>query len=244
MSEFSDLQQEQFGLSAAHLISVEQGGRRFLLHKDAVDAFFTLKKMAAIEGFDLQLVSAYRDFHRQQKIWQAKAQGLRMLLNAQGEVLDFHSLSDKQRMQAMMRWSAVPGLSRHHWGCDMDVFDAAAMSIDQVELVPSEVEGDGPCAALHEWLDEKIDGNLSCGFYRPYHRDSGGIAPERWHLSYLPLASTYMQPFNQAALLALWKQSEIAFYDLLKSDLEAILSNFVDLSVEEQPAWVQSALAG
>ncbi|MCZ8486094.1 D-alanyl-D-alanine carboxypeptidase family protein [Vibrio lentus] len=30
--------------------------------------------------------------------------------------------SEQQKLSAILRWSALPGASRHHWGCDFDVF--------------------------------------------------------------------------------------------------------------------------
>ena len=47
-----------------------------------------------------------------------------------------------------MRWSAIPGSSRHHWGTDLDVYDAAAVTPDyQVQLTPQEWKAlcDLPC---------------------------------------------------------------------------------------------------
>ncbi len=33
------------------------------------------------------------------------------------------ALSDLEKCKAMLRWSAVPGASRHHWGTEIDIFD-------------------------------------------------------------------------------------------------------------------------
>ena len=92
-----------------------------------------------------------------------------------------------------MRFSALPGASRHHWGTDLDVFDAAAVSADyQLQLSRAEVAEDGVFAAFHAWLDTRIAAGQAFGFRRPYALDTGGVAPERWHLSYAPLAANYL----------------------------------------------------
>ena len=36
---------------------------------------------------------------------------------------------------------------------------------------------------LKGWLDRLLDQGDSHGFFRPYDRDRGGVAPEPWHLS-------------------------------------------------------------
>ena len=51
---------------------------------------------------------------------------------------------------------AIPGTSRHHWGTDLDVYDAAALPADyRLELSPAEVAPGGLFDSLHRWLDER-----------------------------------------------------------------------------------------
>jgi hypothetical protein len=54
--------------------------------------------------------------------------------------------------------------------------------------VPAEVAPGGIFDPLHSWLDERMAQGKSHGFFRPYGVDRGGVATERWHLSYAPLA--------------------------------------------------------
>ena len=52
----------------------------------------------------------------------------------------------------------LPGASRHHWGHDVDIYDAAAMPEGyQIQLTPEEVEGAGIFAPMHDWLDRYFD---------------------------------------------------------------------------------------
>lgn len=242
MKEFTIFQQRKWGLIQSHLQTHLQGDREFLLAPEALEALLKLQYDARRAGFDLQLVSAFRGYQRQLMIWQAKARGDRQLLDSRGDVLDYTALTDDQRLMAILRWSAIPGLSRHHWGSDIDVFDASKMRINDVQLIPAEVELGGICTAMHEWLDEKIQANQSYGFYRPFALDSGGVAPERWHLSYLPLAKQYVSNDSCCALLELWEESGLEFLGLLESQWLLIYERFVDLSVDNQPDWVVSAL--
>ena len=242
MRLLTEQQKCQFGLSRQHLRQINQADRLFLLDARVVEPWQKLQQAASQQGFDLQLVSSYRGFDRQLAIWQAKASGQRDLLDDNGVLLDYSQLSPLQCMQAIMRWSAVPGLSRHHWGTDIDVFDANAMTIQDVQLTPEEVEGHGACAPLHNWLDECIANNASFGFYRPYHRDAGGVAPERWHLSYLPISEQFMHKPPAASLLALWQEYDVAFLHELEKDYDAIFNRYVALSLQDQPEWVKTLL--
>ena len=244
MQHLSEFQQRQFGLSERHLQQLQQKDRYFQLDARVLPAWSQLQALAALQGFDLQLVSAYRGFERQKAIWQAKAQGKRDLLDEQGRCLNFSLLTDEQRLHAIMRWSAIPGLSRHHWGTDIDVFDANVMAIEDVQLVPEEVENDGVFSPMHQWLDEIIDAQDSLGFYRPYHKDTGGVAPERWHLSYLPLSKLYMVDADRDSLLALWVENDLMFTDLLSNDFNEIYDRYVRLSVDGQPQWVTDLMRG
>ena len=75
----------------------------------------------------------------------------------------------------------LPGGSRHHWGTDVDVIDAAALPPDyRVQLVPEEYAPGGVFERLTPWLDANM---ARFGFYRPYATGHGGarrraVAPE------------------------------------------------------------------
>lgn len=211
------------------------------VHRRMLPAWQQLCAAAEANGFKLQMVSAYRSFSRQLTIWNDKAAGRRPLLDDTGKALDV-KLDEARLLAAIMRWSAVPGLSRHHWGSDVDVFDAAQMPIEQVQLIPAEVEGDGPCAALHEWLTEQIANNCSFGFFRPYQFDCGGIAPELWHLSYLPVAVQMERQLSVEVMLDIWRQHDVALLQPLVQQLEKIWPLYVQLDYSCQPQWVVDAL--
>ena len=142
------------GLDDGH---VEQGADGHSLHPDCRAAFERLQKRGREAGFDLQLASGFRSFERQLQIWNAKASGQRPLLDEQDRALDPARLSSQQLLEAILRFSALPGTSRHHWGSDCDVFDAAAVPKDyRVQLNSAEVSAGGLFAPLHEWLDQLI----------------------------------------------------------------------------------------
>jgi len=188
-----------------------------------------LRQHASRASFDLIALSGFRSFERQLSIWNAKAQGTRPLLNDQGAELSFDQLSPLEIVHAILRWSALPGASRHHWGTD---FDIAAKNLlpspDYVlQLTPDEVAPDGIMGAFHLWLDEFFASNQDIGFYRPYDIDRAGVAPEMWHISYFPLAEKFKQALDQRTLFSVIEDSEIELKDILLEHQDEIYSRYI-----------------
>jgi len=212
------------GKTREHLVPVE--GTKCFIHKQAFDDFLRLKRKAYAEGIELEIISGFRDYERQLKIWNLKAKGERPLLDDSGNVLEYSQLSPTEIMFAILRWSALPGASRHHWGSDIDVFDAKTQGPEEVKLVPAECVGEGPAAKLHQWLDELIEGGSAFGFYRPYKRDLGGIAPERWHLSYAPLSQQMMDAYTFNLFKKNIEQSDVLLKEELLQNAHEIYERF------------------
>ena len=116
---------ELTGRARTHVIELD--APRCTLHYEAVAAFLGMRDAALAEGIDLQAVSSFRDFDRQLLLWNRKWRGDRPLYDRSGALLDPARLTEPQRVDAILAWSAIPGGSRHHWGSDIDVIDAAAM---------------------------------------------------------------------------------------------------------------------
>jgi len=206
------------------------------IHRDAVVPFLALQADAKKAGFDLQIASGFRDYQRQLKIWNAKSAGERLVTDDRGKPLELEKATEKQLMLAILRWSALPGASRHHWGTEIDVYDAAAVAPNyQVQLVPDEVNEGGVFAPLHTWLDERIEHEKAFGFFRPYQQDHGGVAPERWHLSYAPQSFRYQKAMTKTALQEFLLHQDFAFKSLILSDLETLFERFIQLPEECYP---------
>lgn len=206
------------------------------LHEQVVRPFMALQASAAQQGFDLAIASAYRDYYRQLKIWNAKAMGQRPVLDNSGQPINIEALTPWQRVQAILRWSALPGASRHHWGTDIDVYDRRA--IDEgysVQLVVDEVTGNGPFVALHEWLDQQIAQGKAEGFFRPYPLDTGGIAPERWHLSYAPVALGFQKALDIDTLRSLVNSQPIALKEVVIDNIDEIYQRYIHVPLEYYP---------
>ena len=213
------------GKTQEHLVPLE--GTKFLLHKLMLHDFLKLQQSAQNEGLDLQIISAFRDYDRQLKIWNAKARGERQLMDDQERPLEYSQLSPTEIVFAILRWSAIPGCSRHHWGSDIDVFDGSTQQAADVKLVPSECENNGPAARLHDWLDIQIKENKSFGFFRPYAFDKGGVSPERWHLSYYPVSRRIIDVYTFSIFKRHIENSEVMFKDIILKHAEDIFQRYL-----------------
>lgn len=196
-----------------------------VLHADVARPFSALKAQASKVGFDLKIISGYRSFSRQLGIWNAKAQGERPVLDDESKEIDISQLSSVETMHAILRWSALPGTSRHHWGTDFDIYDAAAIDDNyQVQLIPEETVEGGPFGPMHKWLDEVLP---QTDFYRPYEFDRGGTGPERWHLSYAPIADPCAQKLSPKAILSALEGVEIELRDDITEHIDTIFQRYI-----------------
>lgn len=217
------------GRTDDHLCSTGEGDRLGArVHREVVQPFRLLQEAARDAGFDLRILSGFRSFADQRSIWNRKVTGRRAVLDSDAVPLDIARLSPEELVFAILRWSALPGASRHHWGTDLDVYDAAARPEGyEIELIPAEVNPGGMFGPLHAWLDERIAAGASFGFFRPYDRDRGGVAPERWHLSYAPVSAVYLRRLTVPLLRQAVADGELELTSVVLDHLETIHQRFV-----------------
>ncbi|WP_020208319.1 M15 family metallopeptidase [Gilvimarinus chinensis] len=223
-SELSVTEEQALGLDDRHLVVVEGNCK---IHPTALPALQSLTSICGQSGSGLGIASGYRSFERQLAIFNAKARGERKVLDDRGCAVDLKCLSVREQLFAILRFSALPGASRHHWGSDMDVFDPMAMPAGyQVQLTMAECEEGGVFGALHRLLDEHLPHSE---FYRPYARDLGAIAPEPWHLSYAPLARAYEKVLTRDLLGDCLQCADLALKPVVMRHLDDIYRRFVQL---------------
>ena len=222
------------GRDTSHLVDVALGQR---LCAKAAAAFSRLQADAGVAGFDLAIASAHRDFERQRAIFNSKARGERAVHDDQGAPLDLSTLAPREALHAILRFSALPGGSRHHWGTDLDVYDASAVPESYaLQLSPAEVAPGGLFAELHAWLDQRMAVHQSHGFYRPYAADRGGVAPERWHLSYAPLATDCQHLLSPDLLRSAWRGQQLALREVIEAELDALVQRYMTVPEDWCPA--------
>ncbi|MDC9590899.1 M15 family metallopeptidase [Xenorhabdus sp. XENO-10] len=210
------------GLSTDHLITLTGNHR---LQFNATKAFLAMQKEATKAGFKLQPASSFRDFTRQQTIWNEKFHGQRPVLDDNSQPLDISKMSEGELCEAILRWSALPGASRHHWGTELDIYDPFLLPEGKkLQLEPWEYENGGYFEPLTHWLTENMS---HYDFYRPFTRHDTGVAYEPWHISYWPLSHEAENLFDEQTLLSAWENRDIAGINWLKSNLSYIFKKYI-----------------
>ena len=139
--------------------------------RQTLQAYIAMRDSALKENISLTIVSATRTFDRQRQIWERKWQ------NTQG--------NDSIKVRSILRYSSMPGTSRHHWGTDLDFIS-----------VETDYWTHGEGLRTYQWLCNNAH---KFGFFQPYTADPSrtGYAEERWHWSYDPLSKPYLQAYQQ-----------------------------------------------
>ncbi|MBL8271750.1 M15 family metallopeptidase [Steroidobacter sp.] len=214
---------ELTGQARTHVVELAEP--RCMLHYEAVASFLAMRDAARVDGIDLAPRSSFRDFQAQIGIWNRKWQGERPIYDRQGALLDRAQLSDSATVDAILCWSAIPGGSRHHWGSDVDVIDAAAVPPGyNVELLPAEYAPEGIFGRLSQWLDANM---RRFGFYRPYRTERGGVSPEPWHLSYAPISQAALESLSLSTLRRVLEGSSIEGKPHVLARLPEIYTRFL-----------------
>ena len=222
--------QQLTGRSRTHIVQLESP--RIALHRDVVAPFLALRAAAAADGIDLIVSSSFRDFDAQCAIWNRKFRGERPLLDAAGDVIDPSGLDDGQRIDHILRWSALPGASRHHWGTEVDLYDAAAAPQGyRVQLVPAEFAAGGVFGRVAAWL--AANAGLH-GFYPPYCTFLGGVQPEPWHWSYAPISGQALATLTPAIIAEALADADLDGKSIVLERLDAIHRRYV-LAVTPPP---------
>lgn len=224
------------GQSENHVRLFEYGSVKAVVHPEMEPALKILADAAKKQGFEVKVVSCFRSFDQQLAIWNAKACGKRPVLDILERPIRKGTLHGWSLVEAILRWSALPGTSRHHWGSDFDIVDGAALAGGyKVQLTQQETRPDGVFGAFHQWLTPWLVQNPEVGFTRPYSHESSaalhpsryGVAPEPWHLSYRPVAEACEKAYSTGDLAALIAGSRIELKSDILAHLDEIIERFV-----------------
>ena len=207
---------------AAHpdfvLVDIQHADREGLyLRKDTYDAFVKMYEHALRDGIRLQIRSATRNFNYQKGIWEAKWTGAKLIEN--GENLSQTTPDAKERALKILRYSSMPGSSRHHWGTDIDLnsFDNSWFEA-------------GPGLNIYTWLSKHAD---DYGFCQPYSAGrQAGYQEERWHWSYMPVS----QKLTSLAKKELKNEMIKGFLGSETAVMIDVVNNYV-LGINEECKW-------
>ena len=214
---------ELTGRARTHVVQRDDLGAA--VHRDVLEPFLALKAAAAEDGIALRVVSGFRDFDAQLRIWNMKYRGERPLYDAAGDVRMHATLDCDQLIEGILCWSALPGASRHHWGTDVDVIDSAAMPENyRVRLLPEEFSASGIFHRLATWLDHHI---ARFGFFRPYADYRGGVYPEPWHLSHSDISTAALGLLTPDLIAETVRESDVLGKERLLAQLPEIYRKYV-----------------
>ncbi len=219
-----------FGVDEEHLVDY-QGVR---MHRDVVPHWEQIQRDAAGAGFELKIASCYRGFEHQLRIWNEKVSGKRKVLDANEVELDVTSMEAEECLWSILRWTALPGSSRHHWGTDVDVYESSTLPLGyRLQLTQAEAASDGVLGTFHDWLSDYIEQQNV--FYRPYD-GSGCVAYEPWHLSCRPISDSFQQALSKERLVQFIEgQHELLLKDQVLASIDEIYAGLV-LRADEQVA--------
>lgn len=157
------------------------------MHRDAFAAFKKMHNAASSDGIPLTIVSAFRSFNHQRRIWENKWNGKQIL---DGSIFATEIPDPADRAREILRYSAMPGTSRHHWGTDIDLNSVEDSYFEQ-----------GAGKDVYSWL---VQNASSFGFCQPYTSigdgRTGGYEEEKWHWSYMPVANLYLDTYLDSVL--------------------------------------------
>ncbi|OIQ25560.1 M15 family metallopeptidase [uncultured Vibrio sp.] len=212
------------GQTETHLTHTTIGTKVFQVHHEVVQDLLALKQAASDAGFNLCIASGFRDFQRQAAIWNSKMRGERDILNSHSQPIDPLNLNDAQKVSAILRWSALPGASRHHWGTDFDIYDS--ISIPEgvtLKLEPWEYLT-GHQQHFYQWLSSHLH---QFGFYFPYKEERGGVAIEPWHISHVKTGNACLSALSIDVLRSELHRNPIQGNNTVLDSLEAIYTQYI-----------------
>lgn len=147
--------------------------KEIYLNKEVYEAFKRMHKDALQEDVKLIIVSGTRSFYQQTAIWERK-----WGVNKNLEPID--------RSLKILEYSSMPGTSRHHWGTDIDINNLNNSYFDS-----------GRGKKEYEWLTANAHNYGFCQVYTSKEQGRKGYNEEKWHWSYLPLATEYLRFYNK-----------------------------------------------
>lgn len=194
-------------------------GSGYKLRPEAALAFEHMKTAAKADGIALKIVSSYRNYAHQNRIWEGKYKRFNL-----------SGLSPTTAIQKIIEYSTIPGTSRHHWATDLDIIDGYPNVTGDV-LVPSKFHGNGPFCALKEWMEVHA---ATYDFYLVYTDKPGrkGFKYEPWHYSYAPLAIPYLKEYRALDIKQLLQANKLVGSEHFTEEFidQYITKNILDIN--------------
>ena len=187
-----------------------------LLEKETYSAFIKMKDAAEKDGIIIKLVSGFRDFYRQQMIWNNKYK----------KFTNEFSLDGPTAIKEIIRFSTIPGTSRHHWGTEIDIIDKNFENEKDL-LISKKYEEGGIFNSLKKWMDKN---SKRFGFYIVYDDDSNrqGFEYEPWHYTYKPVSDLYQAEFLKLDLKSIISKTRVEGKEFINDEF---IKKYIDENI-------------
>ena len=186
------------------------------LEKETYSAFIKMKDAAEKDGIIIKLVSGFRDFYRQQMIWNNKYK----------KFTNEFSLDGPTAIKEIIRFSTIPGTSRHHWGTEIDIIDKNFENEKDL-LISKKYEEGGIFNSLKKWMDKN---SKRFGFYIVYDDDSNrpGFEYEPWHYTYKPVSDLYQREFLKLNLKSIISKTKVEGKEFINDEF---IKKYIDENI-------------
>lgn len=193
-------------------------GDTIQLEKNTFTAFEKMRKAALKDGIKIKIVSGFRDFDRQKMIWNSKFK----------KFTTEYNLSAIDAINEIIRFSTIPGTSRHHWGTEIDVIDEDFKN-EKNPLISNKYESGGIFHKLKKWMDMNAK---EYGFHLTYDNEPNrkGFEYEPWHYSYLPVSKKYLSKFLEIDIVEVISKVDIEGKELFSDDF---IANYINNNILE-----------
>lgn len=193
-------------------------GDSIKLEKNTFIAMEKMRKAALLDGIKIKVVSGFRDFERQKQIWNRKFK----------KFTTENNLSDLDAIKEIIRFSTIPGTSRHHWGTEIDIIDEDFKNEKNL-LISNKYEEGGIFEKLKKWMDNN---SQKFGFYLTYDNNINrkGFEYEPWHYSYLPESKKYLESFLKIDIVEIISKVDIKGKELFN---EKFISDYINNNILE-----------
>lgn len=187
-----------------------------LLEKETYSAFIKMKDAAEKDGIIIKLVSGFRDFYRQQLIWNNKYK----------KFTNEFSLDGPTAIKEIVRFSTIPGTSRHHWGTEIDIIDKNFENEKDL-LISKKYEEGGIFNSLKKWMDKN---SKRFGFYIVYDDDSNrpGFEYEPWHYTYKPVSDLFQREFLKLNLKSIISKTKVEGKEFINDEF---IKKYIDENI-------------
>ena len=144
------------------------------LQTQTYKAFIKMADAAKKDGINLKIVSGTRNFKEQKVIWEKKWK------------------QDEKKMKTstditlnILKFSSMPGSSRHHWGTDIDINSVEEEYFEKEEGIK-----------VYNWLLKNAPTYGFCQVYTDKKAAKrAGYEEEKWHWSYMALSGFYLEAY-------------------------------------------------